>query len=110
MHTGIDKAWVQRDSMQQCLQHGRRQPALQLGVANLYAQNIGLDSRATELLALCTVLSAAAGLIAISALAQAVKHNQPAREMLQAGSKAINHKVLAMSAVPVVLHSLHGAY
>jgi hypothetical protein len=27
------------------------------------------------------------------------------REMLQAGSKAISHKVLAMSAVPVVLHS-----
>jgi hypothetical protein len=34
MHTGIDKAWVHRDSMQQMLAARRTvQPALQLGVA-----------------------------------------------------------------------------
>jgi hypothetical protein len=61
-------------------------------------QNIGLDgqeSNCMELLALCTVLSMLlpTGLIAISALAQAVKHNQPA-EMLQAGSKQSATKYL----------------
>jgi hypothetical protein len=76
-------------------------------------QNIGLDgqeSNCMELLALCTVLSMLlpTGLICDLTHWHRQSNNQPAEKMLQAGSKAISHKVLAMSAVPVVLHS--GAY
>jgi formate-dependent nitrite reductase membrane component NrfD len=76
-------------------------------------QNIGLDgqeSNCMELLApVLFYLCCCTGLICDLALAQAVKHNQPAeREMLQAARQSAT-AVLAMSAVPVVLHS-HGAY
>jgi hypothetical protein len=77
------------------------QPALQLGVAVSYAEHwAGWPGKQLYgAVGTCTVLSMLlpTGLIAISALAQAVKHNQPA-ERNAAGSKAISHKVLAMSA------------
>jgi hypothetical protein len=63
-----------------------------------------------ELLALCTVLSMLPTGLICDLCAHSSQAQSTGREMLQAGSKAISHKVLAMSAVPVVLHSLHGAY
>jgi hypothetical protein len=72
-------------------------------------QNIGLDgqeSNCMELLALYCSIYAAAHWTDLRSLhwhRQSSTINRQ-REMLQAGSKAISHKVLAMSAVPVVLH------
>jgi hypothetical protein len=71
-------------------------------------QNIGLDgqeSNCMELLALCTVLSMLLPWTDLRSLHWHSQAQSTGREMLQAGSKAISHKVLAMSAVPVVLHS-----
>jgi hypothetical protein len=80
------------------------QPALQLGVsAEHWAGWPGKQLYGAVGTLYCSIYAAAHWTDLRSALAQAVKHNRQ-REMLQAGSKAISHKVLAMSAVPVVLH------
>jgi hypothetical protein len=103
MHTGIDKAWsTQRDSMQ-CLQHGAQCSQRMGGIvcSEHWAGWPGKQLYGAVGTLYCSIY-AAHWTDLRSALAQAVKHNQPA-EMLQAGSKAISHKV-AMSAVPVVLH------
>jgi hypothetical protein len=91
--------------MQQCLQHGTVQPALQLGVAVSYAEH-GLDGKSNcmELLALyCSIYAAAHWTDLRSALAQAVKHNQPARNAAGSGQQAINHKVLVCGTSCVAL-------
>jgi hypothetical protein len=109
MHTGIDKAWVHRET-QQCLQRRTVQPALQLGVAVLCRTWAGWPGKqlygAVGTL-YCSIYAAAHWTDLRSARtgtgSQTINRQ---REMLQAGSKAISHKVLAMSAVPVVLHSM----
>jgi hypothetical protein len=71
-------------------------------------QNIGLDgqeSNCMELLALYCSIYAAHWLRSLHWHRQSSTINRQ-REMLQAGSKAISHKVLAMSAVPVVCMEL----
>jgi hypothetical protein len=105
MHTGIDKAWsTQRDSMQH-LQHGAQcsQRCSWVYLAEHWAGWPGKQLYGAVGTLYCSIYAAAHWTDLRSALAQAVKHNRQ-REMLQAGSKAISHKVLAMSAVPVVLH------
>jgi hypothetical protein len=48
----------------------------------------------------CSIYAAAHWTDLRSCTGTGSQHNQPAERMLQAGSKAISHKVLAMSAVP----------
>jgi hypothetical protein len=91
------------------------QPALQLGVAVSYAEHWagwpGKQLYGAVGTLYCSIYAAAhwTDLRSLHWHRQSSTINRQ-REMLQAGSKAISHKVLAMSAVPVVLHSLHGAY
>jgi hypothetical protein len=105
MHTGIDKAWS--TERQHAMLAARRtvQPALQLGVAVSYAEHwAGWPGKQLYgAVGTCTVLSMLLPTDLRSCTGTGSQHNQPAEKCC---SKAISHKVLAMSAVPVVLHSL----
>jgi hypothetical protein len=88
------------------------QPALQLGVAVSYAEHwAGWPGKQLYgAVGTCTVLSMLLHWTDLrSRTGTGSQAQSTGRERNAAGSKAISHSSLAMSAVPVVLHS-HGAY
>jgi hypothetical protein len=115
MHTGIDKAWVHRETAcSNACSTAHSAASVAAGclclMQNIWAGWPGKQLYGAVGTLYCSIYAAAhwTDLRSLHWHRQSSTINR--REKCCRQAATISHKVLAMSAVPVVLHSLHGAY